>query len=161
MIARFLNSIRSTLLWDRVTRLSASNKVRDALDAVRFADPKMTRHISWRVFELQQLGILRNNVAALDVANSLIKELLARGSLTPNERYFLCFAKWYGQVAFRELYSSKPLPESLMLDFASLTLGEVSADWKRTFPMPIHPDWDPSRPGAEQGRSPGSGPRLE
>lgn len=151
MIDRFLKRFRAASAWARAQHLSASGRHNEALELVRSVEPPTHMRSAWRLFEIHQLSLLRHHQETLKAAISLIDEFAARSSLTPDGRYFVCFARWCGALAFSELFPATERPAKLNFDFASLSLKDVSPGWKRKFPLHIHPEWDGAKPAAQHG----------
>lgn len=141
MLGEFLRRWRESGAWIKATRLSSDGHFSEALEVVRYSDQRSRQKLHWRLFEIHQLGLLKNYVGALENAKALIADLLAKPTLTSDEKYFLAFAQWYGQIAFLRLHASQPVPKDLEFDLESFSLSDVSRRWKRTFPMSIHPNW--------------------
>lgn len=145
MIRSVFKALRAAWLWHRMYRLSVNGRYEDALWVARSAEDVARSRPYWQLFEIQQLGLLNNHVGALEQAKALIDDLSSRPNLSTDEKYFLTFARWYGQVAFRRLYSSETVPSSLEFDLGSFSLTDVSPRWKRAFPMTIHSEWEKDR----------------
>lgn len=123
-----------------MVRLSVGGRYREALDTAESADDRVRTLAYWQLFEIQQLGLLQEHGATLERANKLIAELLKKASPSTDERYFLAFAQWYGQVAHRNISESTLIPETLKFDL-TFPLANVHSRWRRLFPMSIHPEW--------------------
>ena len=139
-------------VWMRMVRVSARGDFAKALLMVRENQHLAHGWLPWRVFELQQLGLLKNYVGEMMHARELIADLKSRMTLTSDEQYFLAFAQWYGCVGYRRLHNSATeCPEEFRFD-VTFPLSSVSGFVKRIFPMPIHPEWanNPFRLSAAQ-----------
>lgn len=153
MIGGFLKRVRAARLWTKAGNLSAEGKHEEALWLIRSADEEIRKKPRWQLREIHFLGLMNQHVGTEQQAKVFVAELSAKPDLTADERYFLAFAQWYGRVAFRKLHASQPEPDEFQTDLSKLPLAEVSPRWKETFPMPIHPEWDDSKPAAKQGLS--------
>jgi len=153
MIDRFLKRFRAAIAWARAQHFSTSGRYDEALELVRSVEPPTHLRSAWRLFEIHQLSLLERHQETLRAAISLIDEFAARPSLTPDGRYFVCFAQWCGALAFSELFPATERPAKLQFDFASLSLKDVSPRWQRMFPLLIHPEWDDTKPAAKQSVS--------
>lgn len=143
MIGRLFWRFHVAGVWARANQLSASGRHDEALALIQSVEPPPRMLTAWRLFEVHQLSLLRRHKETLNAAISLVDELLARANLTPDSRYFLCFAQWCGSVAFSRLFPGMEKPAKLNLEMASLALSDVSSGWKRKFPLSIHPEWKP------------------
>lgn len=141
MIDRFLKRFRAASAWARAQHLSASGRHSEALELVRSVEPPPHMRTPWRLFEIHQMSLLGCHQETLRAAISLIDEIAARPRLTPDGRYFVCFAQWSGALAFSKLFPATERPAKLQFDFASVSLEDVSPRWKRKFPLHIHPRW--------------------
>ncbi|MFP3944975.1 MAG: hypothetical protein ACLFWF_13845 [Alphaproteobacteria bacterium] len=144
MIERFLKRHWAALQWARAVRLSSREKFERTLRIARGIEEAERKRSHWRLFEMHQYGLLKDHANTLSIAETLIGHWNAKESLTETEKYCLAFAQWYGLVAFGRLYPSRPFPECLKFDLESFRLADVRPYWKKTFPMPIHPEWDDS-----------------
>jgi hypothetical protein len=153
MFGEVLRRWKASGVWVKAKQLSSSGRYAEALELVRYGDETSRRKLHWRLFEIHQLGLLKNYVGALEQAKAFIADLSAKPNLSADERYFLAFAQWYGQIAFLRLHASQSVPPELEFDLRSFALGDVDPRWKRAFPMLIHPEWDDSKPAAKQGLS--------
>ncbi len=127
--------------WAKALRLSSRGKIEEALRVALSLDGTIKKQPHWHLFQVHQFGLLKKHSDTLIEAREFISYFHSKKELTPNERYFLAFAQWYGLVAFKKLYPSKPIPEELKFDLNSFQMVDVSPYWKGVFPMPIHPEW--------------------
>lgn len=129
-------------VWQEARESAVNGDAPKALSIVRSADSRLRARLSWRLFELHQLGLMNQHEETLGLAENLIADLLLKPVLDPNERYFLTFAQWYGQVAYRNLRPGTHWPTTLDFDTSTVNLSEISLRWKIAFPMPIHTGWE-------------------
>jgi len=129
-------------VWRLARTAAGAGDCQHALDIIRQSPSDLRVRDEWRLFEVHQLGLMDRHIETLDVAEPLIASLLLRAQLDATERYFLAFAQWYAQVAFRSLYPRSPWPTIFDLDMNSIKLSEVHMRWKRAFPLKLHPDWE-------------------
>ena len=141
MLGQVLARSRAAFLWLKVTKLSANGNHAEALERIRFANEKLRKFYYLRTLEVQQLAFHGNDVGALEQAKALIADLAEKTSA--NERYFLAYARWIGQAAFRRLYSSSEPPSELMLSASAIPTAGVSPTWRRHFVIPLDASGEP------------------
>ncbi len=122
--------------------LSAKGRYEDALRVFRTLPRHLTRSMSGRVFEIQQLSLLSWSTETVDHVNRFIEDYGFSSPRTEDARYMLHYVKWCGRIAMCDIADVEtPFPAAFVADPTEIDLARVTPYRKRSFPFTIHPDW--------------------
>jgi hypothetical protein len=130
---------RAAKRWSRARALCSARRYAEALALLREYEGPARRSYPWRLFEVYNLSLLDDYVGTLQSATALIDDLSKQREQTPNDAYFLAFARWCAWFAFAKLFPQTPLPEKFRVDPAAVSRQGVKPRWQRTFPLPSSP----------------------
>ena len=138
MLNRFLARLNGVIALHKAYNLCAARRYQDSLDVIQ-STPNWRETKQLRLFAILQLSLLKKHDEVLKESAPLIESLEA-SSRTPNNLYLVSFAKWHRAMSADASYPLDWKPPYLEPD-VSFSLRHVSPTLRRTFPLPIHPEW--------------------
>lgn len=141
-VRRFSNALR----WVQAGQLCSDGHFEEALRCARAMSENFRHGIEWRTFEIQQLALLHWDHETIEAVNAFVLKYEYPTERSADRTYLLAFAKWCGANALARYAPESPPASAFEFDLTKIVLSDVSARYKRRYPLTIHPAWDETSP---------------